>query len=393
MWTIPTSRHSLYPILEPPMLKRASNRTPLDDAWNWIFRGQMNQREQDRVRRLFDNDDYLDSFQQTIIHKVVLEIVDGDLESELEQNPSLIDAIDSTSRTALCWAIARNDIQAARTLLRHGADTSIGNPMSIALDPFHTTPDCLELLLQADADVNQADSLSRTPMHLIARNHNSRPFIDPLLSAGADVHRFDTLSQTPLHEACFRTHDEVVAALIDAGANINALGMHNKTPLQTALCNRFVKEASTTDTQLPSATRTRVNRIIFSLLRAKPDLSMSISDNGSILHDIAAFADVDAMALFHSTGDLKGLDAALRNSKGETPLQMLAGRRDTDPGLVQQFGRLMEQVVAANLGLADKPPSASSVGAQTGNSQTHFQTTTTGGNDEQETFQDAAAYL
>lgn len=42
---------------------------------------------------------------------------------------------------------------------------------------------------------------------------------------------------TPLHEACIRGHHEVVKILLEAGADINAQGLDQDSPLHDAVSN------------------------------------------------------------------------------------------------------------------------------------------------------------
>ena len=46
---------------------------------------------------------------------------------------------------------------------------------------------------------------------------------------------------TPLHEACNRGHIDVAKLLLKAGANVNAQGHENDTPLHDAVGNSHVK--------------------------------------------------------------------------------------------------------------------------------------------------------
>jgi len=55
-----------------------------------------------------------------------------------------------------------------------------------------------------------------------------------LLILNADIDAADSLGTTPLHVACFWDSFEVAKFLIDAGAKVNTRGRYGKTPLHAA---------------------------------------------------------------------------------------------------------------------------------------------------------------
>lgn len=107
--------------------------------------------------------------------------------------------------------------------------------------------------LQAGEDLHaRADELGRTPLHNAARAWKES-FIRDLLAAGADVNARDWLGRTPLHDAADHERpaepDETdvimlspfsekegpaVAALLEAGADVNARDALGNTPLHLA---------------------------------------------------------------------------------------------------------------------------------------------------------------
>ena len=68
-----------------------------------------------------------------------------------------------------------------------------------------------------------------TPLHVAAWN-----VIGALLDAGAKLNARDKRERTPLHKAAGRGHPEAVAALLDAGARPNAGDEDGRTPLHEA---------------------------------------------------------------------------------------------------------------------------------------------------------------
>ncbi|KAF2251121.1 ankyrin [Trematosphaeria pertusa] len=146
----------------------------------------------------------------------------------------------------------------------------------------------------------------------------------------------DNYSQTPLHEACFRTHDNIVKALLDAGADVNAAGMQNYTPIQAAIRNRFARDTPSEDPSVASESHRRLYSIIELLLAADPDWRVCAILGNPILHFLAEFADVHTIRLFQGAR-LTGIDINSRTAHGETALQVLAKREDVAPGLFRNL--------------------------------------------------------
>jgi ankyrin repeat protein len=80
-----------------------------------------------------------------------------------------------------------------------------------------------------------------TELHLAAY-HGEPDWVANCIAGGLDVHARSNNGYTPLHWAvdmgCVGTREEriaVVVALIEAGADVNAVNVSNETPAQTAV--------------------------------------------------------------------------------------------------------------------------------------------------------------
>lgn len=106
-------------------------------------------------------------------------------------------------------------------------------------------PMVIKLLVDADLDVNARNADNYTPLHYAARDNSEPSVVAELVAAGADVEAWATASVlglrvytksdvTPLHEAARNQHPGIVLALLDAGANVNAVAAGGRMPLHDA---------------------------------------------------------------------------------------------------------------------------------------------------------------
>ncbi|MCB8979357.1 MAG: ankyrin repeat domain-containing protein [Ardenticatenaceae bacterium] len=92
----------------------------------------------------------------------------------------------------------------------------------------------LKALLASDPSLlNARDKDGSTALHCAAWKDN-RDVVAFLLNAGADVNAHnenDHWGTTPLHAAAHANNTAVIQLLLDAGADVNATDMNGKTPL------------------------------------------------------------------------------------------------------------------------------------------------------------------
>uniref|UniRef100_UPI00333F2B1E ankyrin repeat domain-containing protein n=1 Tax=Wolbachia endosymbiont (group B) of Pilophorus perplexus TaxID=3066160 RepID=UPI00333F2B1E len=91
----------------------------------------------------------------------------------------------------------------------------------------------VEVLLKAEANVNEKGWRDATPLHFAARNGHAS-VVEVLLKAEANVNAVDIEGWTPLHVAAGNGHKKTVEVLIQEGANVNAVDRYGKTPLDYA---------------------------------------------------------------------------------------------------------------------------------------------------------------
>lgn len=92
------------------------------------------------------------------------------------------------------------------------------------------------LLLDNEADVNIADKMGDTPLHIAARLQDSY-IVQLLLNEGADENAGNVRGQTPLHVAVETAQPDNVRELLAAGADVNIVDLSHRSPLDLVSSN------------------------------------------------------------------------------------------------------------------------------------------------------------
>jgi ankyrin repeat protein len=163
-----------------------------------------------------------------------------------------VHAVAEAGRTPLhMTAYYDGSAEVARLLIAKGADVNArdkGGFSVLEVASQNNNLGVARLLLENNAAVNTADMLGQTPLHMAAGSGSqSGDLVRLLLAHGAKVNapcldapmkvsngdiRLGRL--TPLHYAVTANY-EAVKALVDAGADVNALDIRNETPLSLAV--------------------------------------------------------------------------------------------------------------------------------------------------------------
>jgi ankyrin repeat protein len=134
-------------------------------------------------------------------------------------------AVEPDGTTPLHRAVHRNDLKAAETLIRSGADVNAVNrygvpPLSLAAT--NGSAMMLELLLKAGANPNATQSEGENALMTAART-GVPAAVKTLLAHGADVNAKESWrGQSALMWAAAEGHAETIQVLLEAGAQINA---------------------------------------------------------------------------------------------------------------------------------------------------------------------------
>ena len=143
---------------------------------------------------------------------------------------SAIDEVDATGNTALSWAVHRGDYDTVKRLLLLGSD-----PGHVCQAPIHAAVPgrdvaCVQLLLNAKADMNPSNFIGVTAMQIAAQGRNTK-IIELLLSYGASIENEDVKGCRPLHYAVCINSPANLQRLLERGANINAANSFGATTL------------------------------------------------------------------------------------------------------------------------------------------------------------------
>lgn len=145
-----------------------------------------------------------------------------------------VDVPQADGATALHWAAHWDDLETADLLIRAGANLNAANdygvtPLSLACTNRNAA--MVERLLKGEANPNVALRTGETPLMTCAQT-GSVDAAKALLDHGAEVNAKESWQeQTALMMAVAGRHREVVRALIERGANVQARSKDGFTPL------------------------------------------------------------------------------------------------------------------------------------------------------------------
>jgi ankyrin repeat protein len=169
-----------------------------------------------------------------------------------------------------------------------------------------------------------------TPLHYAAVK-SPLDLITLLVECGASVNHKSTNGRTPLHSACGNT-PRVVEYLIGRGAEVNAIGYRNRTPLWDAVNANANTRQDTTEDQIA---------IVKNLIAGGADVNVRDEYSVTPLHQASTLALPLLVALLLE----KGGDRSAKDLYGKTPLVVAQDRKVTAGPKEREFVERLERVI------------------------------------------------
>ncbi|KAL3890232.1 hypothetical protein ACJMK2_002523 [Sinanodonta woodiana] len=234
-----------------------------------------------------------------------------------------LEIIGNNGYTALCMALANQNVDVVETLVNHGAN--VNHLTNIKMSPAHVI--CCEgewseendiqtillpslrILLNAGLNLNIKGLDDSTVLHFAAAKMN-HTICEFLVTSGADIDATDYLQRTPLHMAVRNINIMVIKTLINLGADIEAKDIHGDSPLTHACLH-----GNTNAVQI--------------LIENGADCKACGDLGIQPIHIAAEGGDCSMMAILEKAG----CDLYTRDASGSTPLHYAAS--DGNPDTVQ----------------------------------------------------------
>ena len=164
-----------------------------------IFQRSADRKTLQIFQELFpDNGDYLNQWEFSPLHKIILGLSIKNLEEGITRHANNLDSQDRYGNTALIWTALRNDIMAARALLNAGANPNIQNHSGSSA--LHFVLGCCTL-----------------------------PYAKLLVCAGSDPHSLNYYRDNALHTLTWLTsrsrsqseQGDIISYLVAAGTEVD----------------------------------------------------------------------------------------------------------------------------------------------------------------------------
>lgn len=293
------------------------------------------------MKRLLTSFAFIAVFGSAGLWAATSEVADAAMRSQKDRVISLIqqkadlNAPQADGTTALHWAVRADDLALVDSLLKAGADVKAVNRAGVNalyLACENGNPAMIDRLLKAGADVNATVLMNgETPLMIASRVGNPKG-VELLLAKGADVNAKENLrSTTAIMWAAEQNHPEVVKLLASRGADVNGQSKVNVWEKQYGL-NARVKEGGNTGglTPLILAAREGALDSVAALLEAGADVNKVAGDESSAMMVAVQNGHYKLATLLLE----KGTNPNIQNNKGWNALYLAVKNRNLETGTI-----------------------------------------------------------
>ena len=178
---------------------------------------------------------------ETCIHHAIVEGCSKETLQAIINHGADVNSTNKNNVTSLMTACENGNIDAIDVLLNAGANPNIADTESVTCIHHAVNGGCNKEILQAIinlvADINASNMDGETAL-LIACKKGNIDAIDILLNAGADPNIADSVGVTCIQHVVFEAcSKETLQAIINHGADVNSTNKNNVTSLMTACEN------------------------------------------------------------------------------------------------------------------------------------------------------------
>ncbi|KAL9090503.1 MAG: hypothetical protein Q9165_005264 [Trypethelium subeluteriae] len=274
--------------------------SPIEVAWRNILRLKADPETAKTFSIILPGADFLQTRSFTRIHRLVLNLEQGDLEKAILHERHHLDTRDLDGWTPTHWAARRGASGSLSILLQHSANPlladEIENRTALHFAALSNSVPCLQILLAhryhgSVLNINARDAYDCTPLRCAAEE-NATAAVAYLLASGADPNIPSITGDSPISYVVSMNSHEAITQLLNAGANYLTLD----------------------------------------------------DERNSILHFAASQADIRTLALL-ARARLRGLDLEVKNADGLTASELAEQRVGAPSGFVECWRHLMESIV------------------------------------------------
>jgi ankyrin repeat protein len=287
--------------------------------------------------REFPVDDYLEDFEFTPLHKVVMGILPLSLAEALSRPQFLTDINSATlnGQTALRIAALRNDLEACRLLIQAGAEVDASHVAGNSSTALHDACRCnhydaATVLISLGASTTVKDATGNCALRGATLAHSDdTKLLELILDNGGDLNSMSENSMQPLRLAAGDGDRKLaqIRFLIDRGADLNSRDKLGITALLGAIMDRQWMTAGL-------------------LLERGADPGVRNADGQHALHAMAIHGMVEGFQELTKKAELlRCLDSQDQDESGKTARQWF-NDKDPPPGakLREAFEDFMQAV-------------------------------------------------